>query len=739
MSRWICSALACAATLLLLAFGVLEPFERPLHDLRMRLVERPATPEPILVEIDARAIHEVGRWPWPRSLHALLLDRLTAAGAGEVFLDIDFSSPSEESEDGSLEDALARREGRTTLVAFRQWSAAAQAYIDVGPLTRFARHARLASGNMVPAADGLIREARTRYPWRSGTLPGFAAMVAGSKTDELFTVDYGIRPDGLTRLSFVDVARGDVDPALLRGRPIVVGATAAELGDNLAVPNHRVLPGVVIQMLAAQSLMLGRDLQRIPQWVYALAVPAFIIGLAWFTRRQSSPALVASFVGGNALVGASAVGLQFTTPVLLDITPFAVGSLTSLAMIFAQRFQHIAHSLVKETLSRLRSEKLMATVAHNAFDALITADALGQVRFVNRAGCRMFGLSAAEAQGLSVTNFVVRPDAVDPQMLVKALQRIQASGRPRRLLCRRDNGELFYAELTVSQLEDSDRPMFILLVRDIDRRVKAERRLRARERELRRAKAEAELANQLKTEFLRNMSHELKTPLNAIIGFSEMMERQLLGPLGTDGYVAYAKDIRESGERLLHTLSDVLEYAQTDVSKSDLDNGVFDLVELCRRQAERLRAAGAASGHDVEAYVPPADAFYRGDMRFIDLALHHVLSNALKFTPQGGRIVLTLNLESDGEAHIVVEDTGIGIKPDDIAACFEPFRQADRGLQRSHEGAGLGLTLAKRFMELHQGSIVLHSRQDGSRGSGTRVTLTLPAARRCVRAARRSA
>src|SRR5690606_16412538 len=129
--------------------------------------------------------------------------------------------------------------------------------------------------------------------------------------------------------------------------------------------------------------------------------------------------------------------------------------------------------------------------------------------------------------------------------------------RPRRLLCRRRNGELFYAELAISQLNDSEQPMYILPVRDIDRRVQAERRLRARERELRRAKMEADLANQLKTEFLHNMSHELKTPLNAIIGFSEIMERQLLGPLGSDGYVDYAKDIRESGERLLHTVSDV--------------------------------------------------------------------------------------------------------------------------------------------------------------------------------------
>ena len=728
--RWAGGALACVISLGALAAGGLEPFERPLIDLRMRLVQSTADPAPVLIEIDPHSIHEVGRWPWPRSLHALLLDRLTAAGVGEVFLDIDFSLPSEEYEDSPLEGALARREGRTTLVAFRQWSASAEAYIDAGPLPRFARHAQVASSNMIPDADGLMRVGRERYPWRGEMLPGFAAAIAGTTGDGVFTIDYGIRLDSLTRLSFVDVARGDVDPALLRGRPIVVGGTAIELGDNLAVPNHRVLPGVVVQMLAAQSLMLDRALQRLPLWAYALVLPIFFFCLCWLTRRFGFPALVAVFLGVNILVAAVAVALQAVAPVLLDVVPFALGSFTAFAVIFVGRFQSIARRLVKETLSRLRSEKLMATVADNAFDALVTTDRVGQVRFVNRAAGRMFGISSADAEGLSIAHFVARPDALGQEMLPGALQRILASGRPRRLLCRRRNGELFYAELAISQLNDSEQPMYILLVRDIDRRVQAERRLRARERELRRAKMEADLANQLKTEFLHNMSHELKTPLNAIIGFSEIMERQLLGPLGSDGYVDYAKDIRESGERLLHTVSDVLEYSRIESGNSEPDEGEFDIVDLCRRQAERLQAAGQASGHRIEAYIPPANAYYRGDERLFALALQHVLDNALKFTPQGGRVALMLHLEDDGVARIVVEDSGVGIDPGEIEACFEPFRQADRGLQRSHEGAGLGLTLAKRFVELHDGSIALQSPAPGGDGtSGTTVTVILPGSR----------
>ena len=734
---WISCLAACAVTLAVMAAGGLEPLERPLLDLRMRLVERPADPGPVLIEIDPRSLHEVGRWPWSRSLHALLLDRLTAAGAGEVFLDVDFSLRSDEHEDGPLEGALARRQGRTTLAAFRQWSVQEQAYIDAGPLPRFAQHARIVSTNMVPGADGLIRQARRSYPWRDGSLPSFAAAVAGAggSDDRAFTIDYGIGLENLTRLSFVDVARGDVDQELLRGRRIVVGATALELGDTLAVPNHRVLPGVVVQMLAAQSLMLDRALQRLPFWAFVLALPAFVAALTWPTRRASFWVLVGSFVGGNVVIAGAALGLQAATPILLDIMPFVAGSFLALATMFLQRFQHVAHSLVAETLSRRRTEKLMGTVAQNAFDALVTTDAKGCVHFMNRAASRMFGMSLAEAAGMSLARFIARPNAIDQDKLVETLQRIVAAGRPRRLVCKRANGELFYADLAVSELTDADRPMLILLVRDIDRRVRAERRLLAREGELRRAKTEAELANQLKTEFLANMSHELKTPLTAIIGFSEMMEQQLLGPLGSEGYVAYAKDIRESGQRLYHTVSEVLEYARLDSGDCQLEEAEFDLVGLCHLVAERLQAAGTRSGHGVEASVPPAEARYIGDERLIRLALDHVLSNALKFTPAGGKITFSLHLDDDGSARLVIEDSGIGIEPEEIESCFDAFHQANRGLGRSHEGAGLGLTLAKRFVELHQGSIALQSR----RGDGTRVTITLPAARRCTTAARRSA
>ncbi|MEQ8356519.1 MAG: CHASE2 domain-containing protein [Kiloniellaceae bacterium] len=735
--HWIGCLLACALSLAVLAVGGLEPLERPLIDLRLRLIERPADPGPVLVEIDPRSIHEVGRWPWPRSLHALLLDRLTAAGAEDVFIDIDFSLRSDASEDAALEGALQRRQGAVTLVAFRQWSESAQAYVDAAPLPRFAQHARLASTNVAPAGDGLIRQLQTSFDWRESALPSFSASLAGVADDpqRSFYIDYGIDLSAVPRLSFVDVARGEVDPALLNGRRIVVGATAVELGDMLPVPIYRSLPGVAVQLLAAQSLMLDRALQRLPFWALAVAVSVFVIGLGFVARNSEPGRALTLVVGANVVLWGGAVGLQATFPIILDVVPFTLGSFGAGAIAILVRFRSVAIKLVAETLARRRTERFAGAVATNAFDAIVTTDGKGRINFVNSAASQMFGLSLAESQGRSVSQFIARAGGMSDEGVTAALKRVAEASRPRRLVCRRGNGEVFYADLTVSELIEEKRRLFILLVRDIDRRVKAERRLLARERDLRRAKKEAEVANQSKTEFLANMSHELKTPLNAIIGFSEIMASQLLGPLGTEGYLEYAKDIKESGQQLYHTVSDVLEFSRIDAGEVRMDEQEFDLVALCRQMSGHLQTRCEGSGHAFEAHLPPAEACYRGDERLVKIALNHVLSNAVKFTPSGGRVSFRLNLDDDGSARMVVEDAGIGIAENEIDHCFEAFGQANRGLQRTFEGSGLGLTLAKRFIELHQGTISLESEF----GKGTKVTIILPATRSRHGAVRESA
>lgn len=724
---WVASLLACVVTLSAFGLGMFEPFERPLIDLRMRLLERPADPQLVLIEIDPQSIHEVGSWPWPRSVHALLLDRLTAADAGSVFLDVDFSLASREGEDAALERALERRQERTVLPVFRQWSESAEAYVDVGPLPRFTRHATVASTNMVPAGDGLVREVSLTYPWRGRELQSMAAVIAGLPPSArgVFSIDYGIDLTSIPRFSFVDVARGDIDPAVFRDRTVLIGATAIELGDVLSVPRHRILPGPVVLALAAQSLTLDRALSRVPFLILCLAVAAFVLLLDWSLRNRTLKTGFAVVFGANAAVWAMGFGVQAFYPVIVDLVPFAFGSFGAGVTAVALRFQETATNLVSENLMRRRTENFMGVVAQNAFDALVTVDQDGWVKFINVAASQMFGVRLSQGNGLHIASFCVRPRGLDVDGTAAALHRVLDGGRHRRIICRRSNGELFYADLAVSELADRSEPMFILLLRDIDRRVRAERRLLARENDLRRAKAVAESANQTKTEFLANMSHELKTPLNAIIGFSEIMEHQLHGPLGKEEYVGYCRDIRESGQRLFALVSDVLEFSRTEAEDADLREDDFDLVALCNRIAEHFSLRLSGDPLQFFARLPPGEAYYRADERLIRLAITNVIDNAIKFTPSGGEITFSLMFEEDGSTRILVEDNGIGIEASEIENCFEAFKQADRGLNRSHEGAGLGLTLSKRFIELHQGQIALESQVD----VGTRVSITVPTER----------
>jgi PAS domain S-box-containing protein len=249
------------------------------------------------------------------------------------------------------------------------------------------------------------------------------------------------------------------------------------------------------------------------------------------------------------------------------------------------------------------------------------------------------------------------------------------------------------------------------------------------DRALRAALRQAEIANKMKAAFLAAMSHELKTPLNAVLGFSEIIRDEVLGPIGHEAYREYAGDIHKSGTRLLSVINDVL-----DVSR--LEGG---LVTIEARSENILDVAEAAiklvPTHDqrrIEIAVPADMPSLQVDPRRLAQALGNLLANALKFTPEAGRVCLTARLQPGGGVHLLVEDTGIGMAEETIAAALEPFRQLDGSLARRFEGAGLGLSIAKALAELHGGALSVKS----AVGKGTTVTIALPAGRVSPRVAR---
>jgi signal transduction histidine kinase len=230
-----------------------------------------------------------------------------------------------------------------------------------------------------------------------------------------------------------------------------------------------------------------------------------------------------------------------------------------------------------------------------------------------------------------------------------------------------------------------------------------------------------EVANRHKSEFLANMSHELRTPLNAIIGFSEVLLQGIFGDVN-EKQREYLADVLGSGQHLLSLINDILDLSKIEAGRMDLELSTFALRDALDSGLTIVRERAARHGIQLSATVAKDVGAIDADERKVKQILYNLLSNAVKFTPDGGRVDVTVRADN-GDVRVEVRDTGIGIAAGDQERIFEEFRQAGR--ERSREGTGLGLTLTKRFVELHGGRIWLES----SPGSGSTFAFTLPVRR----------
>lgn len=266
--------------------------------------------------------------------------------------------------------------------------------------------------------------------------------------------------------------------------------------------------------------------------------------------------------------------------------------------------------------------------------------------------------------------------------------------------------------------DDAGTPVIqIATIRDVTAELLTERRLLD-------AKSEAEAANLAKSQFLANMSHELRTPLNAILGFSEMLAKGLAGPLQPK-QEEYAQIIHNSGNHLLDIINEVLDLAKIDAGKTDLDEEATDpccIVSACLEIVKEHAHAGALHlSTETDGPIPTLLV----DARRLKQILLNLVSNAIKFTDPGGSVTVVIRRTEDGAVAFAVRDTGLGMTAAEVEIAMKPFGQVDAGVDRRHQGTGLGLPLARSLAELHGGSLHI----DSEKGRGTTVTVTLPARR----------
>ena len=279
------------------------------------------------------------------------------------------------------------------------------------------------------------------------------------------------------------------------------------------------------------------------------------------------------------------------------------------------------------------------------------------------------------------------------------------------------DGHYIWIEATTRSVYDEKTGEFqslVVVARDITLRKQQEIEAQA-------ARERAEAANKAKSRFLANMSHELRTPLNAVIGFTDLMRRNMFGSLGNERYEEYVTLIYDSGQLLLDLISDMLDMAKIEAGKLELNLERVDLTGTIEDSVRLLSDRAASNGLELTVTAPATPISLTADRRAVKQVLLNLLTNAIKFTPAGGQVDVQVRVD-DGRVIVSVRDTGIGIPAHELPRLGNPFEQVCGDPMLAKSGAGLGLALVRALVEKHGGQL----RIDSEDGVGTMVSVDFP-------------
>jgi len=359
-------------------------------------------------------------------------------------------------------------------------------------------------------------------------------------------------------------------------------------------------------------------------------------------------------------------------------------------------------------------------------DAVITGDSSGRVTSWNRGAGLIFGYRTAEALGRPLSDLMPeRYRAAHEAGMARVIRsgHSQLAGQKLELTALHREGTEFSVELTLTAWSEHGSMQFGAVIRDITTRHRAEERHIAAMEKLQTEKERADAANAAKTRFLSNVSYELRTPLNAVIGFAEILADPQLRSVASQQYETYGQDILDSARHLLTVITDLIDLSKAEAGVSELHPESISATGILNRVERILHDSAQRAGQTLTLDLDETAPRVHADETKLRRILTNLAVNAAKHTPVSGTITLSAHAQGDTVV-LAVSDTGAGMPPEDVPKALEPFGQLGGQHQRTREGTGLGLPLAKQLAETMGGTLTI----DSTPGAGTRVRVTLPAA-----------
>ena len=747
------------ATLAVLAVNRLAPPDRLsnlLYDSVLRAMPRPASDDILIVAIDNRSLAALGRWPWPRSRHVALMERLIRGGARAVGYDVLFLEPYADPEvDWQLGAAFAAH-GRVVVPCLIEVPGADGRPFDIRPPVPAVAAGAWAVAHVVtrPDPDGIVRAVERLGDAAGRPLPHLSeALLAAARGDPAPSgmqpapegalearararIPFARGPGAYSQIPFVDVLEGRLPAELLRGRIVLVGATAAGLGDRFSTPmsgTEETMAGVEIHANYLDVLAHGGLIREAP----AAAVQLFSLAPLWLLmlsllRLGPRINLWLGLALGAAVVAASLVALVAFRLWLPPATPLL--ALGLIYPVWGWRRLDVANRYMVRELKELSAEEPMLprrrpqvqgdpvarqiVLMHEAIrdvrdlrkfiaqsldalpDAALVTDLGGRILIANAAAGRLFaprlgGALAGRPLADVLASLDPDPAFPDPRaaQLVEALRHGRLPpdhGYETRLA---DGVSL---EIRMAVFTDAERRPLGWIARFADIT-----ELRASERQ--------------REDALRLLTHDMRSPQAAILAVLDA-ERARVPPEVAQRLSRYAR-------QTLSLADDFVHYARAEAGRFNLE--LFDLADAMLDAVDDLWPLAKARGIRIETDLPGDPALVSGDRTLLSRALANLLSNAIKYSPPETRITGRVRVEG-GEVLAEVIDQGRGIAPEDLPRLFQPFQRlpAPEGAAADAPGSGLGLAFVKTVVERHRGRVHVRSQP----GSGSTFGFRLPLA-----------